>query len=65
MKKKNTTSVELSKALIDELGGISAVARWAEITRQSVFSWKKNGIPTPFLKLMRLEFPNLKSWLKE
>jgi hypothetical protein len=43
--------------VIRRLGGTSAAARICEIEPASVSNWKKNGIPKPWIKFLRLAFP--------
>ncbi|WP_155760614.1 hypothetical protein [Stenotrophomonas maltophilia] len=44
-------------ALIEAIGGTSAVARECEITHSAVSQWKTQGIPLPWWKYLRLRFP--------
>jgi hypothetical protein len=43
--------------VIDRLGGTSAAARICDIEPASVSGWKKNGIPKPWVKFLRLAYP--------
>lgn len=43
--------------VITRLGGTGAVARICEIEAASVSGWKKNGIPKPWIKFLRLAYP--------
>lgn len=45
--------------VIDRLGGTGAVARICEIEAASVSGWRtsKNGIPKPWVKFLRLAYP--------
>ncbi|QDY47384.1 hypothetical protein DUW70_01910 [Stenotrophomonas maltophilia] len=44
-------------ALIEAIGGTSAVARECEVTHSAVSQWKTQGIPLPWWKYLRLRFP--------
>ena len=45
--------------IIDELGGTNATARICEIKPPSVSEWRKNGIPKPWLRVLRAEHPEV------
>lgn len=47
----------LANAVIDRLGGTSAVARICECKPPSVHEWRVNGIPKARLQFLRLAFP--------
>ncbi|WP_157635890.1 hypothetical protein [Stenotrophomonas sp. SKA14] len=44
-------------ALIEAIGGTSAVARECEVTHSAVSQWKTQGIPLPWWKFLQLRFP--------
>ena len=46
-------------ALIERLGGPTAVARLCEVTPQAVSQWRDNGIPKPWEKYLRLLRPDV------
>lgn len=46
-----------ASAVIDRLGGTSAVARICEIKPPSVAEWRNSGIPKPRLQYLRLAYP--------
>jgi hypothetical protein len=43
--------------VIDRLGGTGAVARICDITDASVSGWRKSRIPKPWVKFLRLIYP--------
>ena len=47
----------VANALIDRLGGTSAVARICECKPPSVHEWRTNGIPKARLQFLRLAYP--------
>lgn len=49
-------------ALIEELGGVTEVAKICEITKASVCWWRYAGVPRAWKKFLQLKFPNLKCW---
>lgn len=53
---------ELASKVIDELGGLSVVARLCQISPASVFQWKKNGMPRAREMYFRVAYPKLKAW---
>lgn len=61
-KTKNLKNLDFISALIDELGGLSAVAKICRIKPSSVFMWKKQGIPYSRVMYLKLAYPNLKAW---
>ena len=48
-----------SSDVIDRLGGTAAVARMCDIKPPSVSEWRRNGIPKPWLKFLRLARPDV------
>lgn len=46
-------------ALIDRLGGTTAVAKMCDLKPPSVSEWRKAGIPKPWLKFLRLARPDV------
>lgn len=61
-KDKNLKNLDFIADLIDELGGLSAVAKICRIKPSSVFMWKKQGIPFSRVMYLKLAYPNLKAW---
>lgn len=49
----NQAAVEL----IDKLGGLTAVASAAGVSRQAVFKWRKHGIPPARVEALKRAFP--------
>ena len=45
--------------IIDALGGTSETARLCEIQPPSVSEWRRNGIPKPQLKFLKLARPDI------
>ncbi|ARL90986.1 hypothetical protein [Burkholderia pseudomallei] len=43
--------------VIDRLGGTGAVAEICDIRDPSVSGWRKNGIPKPWLRFLKVAFP--------
>lgn len=48
-----------SNRIIDELGGISAVARICDVTTSASAQWRHNGIPRARLMYLRLVRPDV------
>lgn len=48
-----------SNRIIDDLGGITEVARICEVTTGAVAQWRHNGIPRARLMFLRLLRPDL------
>ncbi len=44
-----------ASAIIDALGGPTAIARQYDITPQYVSKWRRKGIPRPWLLLLRTQ----------
>ncbi len=53
---------KLASHVIDELGGITKVARLCNIAPSSVFLWRKNGIPEERENFLRSTYPDLRAW---
>lgn len=47
-----------ASAVIDRLGGTSAVAKICDIKPPSVHEWRLNGIPKARLQFLRLAYPD-------
>ncbi len=60
--KLKNSSIEVAFAIIEELGGITEVARLTGIKASSVADWKKYGIPGGRLIYLMMIRPNLKVW---
>lgn len=52
-------NTDTANLIIDRLGGTSATAKLCEIQPPSVSEWRKNGIPKPQLKYLRLLRPDV------
>ncbi|MDN7700052.1 hypothetical protein QZM15_16400 [Burkholderia sp. AU44665] len=44
--------------VIDRLGGTGAVADICDIKDPSVSGWRKHGIPKPWLRFLKVAFPD-------
>lgn len=53
---------DLAKRVIEELGGVSVVARLCKIAPSSVCLWKETGLPQAREMFFRVAYPNLKAW---
>ena len=61
----NTDPKKIASKLIEELGGLYAVAKICHIKPQSVNGWRKRRIPPARLQYLKLAYPNLKAWALE
>lgn len=62
--KNYTPNPQLACAVIDELGGVTAVAEEMKLAAGSVGGWKTYGLPQSRYQLLKLKFPDLKAWAK-
>lgn len=60
-KLKNSTP-EIAEAVIEELGGIHALARIFDVAPPSIQDWKKYGIPGWRQEYLKRAYPDLKAW---
>ena len=65
MRIKQQTSISLTNAILEELGGVNAVSRICSLTNPSVSNWKKKGIPKAWVFYLKLKYPKLKAWSLE
>jgi len=54
-----TVEQQKNKQIIDSMGGVQAVAKLFNISRQGVHLWIKNGIPAARLFSIKLLHPDL------
>lgn len=62
MKTVDKKDIVLANKIIEEMGGVTALARWAERAPASVHRWRTAGIPSAFYRLLKKEHPELKAW---
>lgn len=62
MKKISDNYLKLTNAVIDEIGGTSAMAKWAERAPSTIHQWRTKGMPSAFYRLLKKEFPKFKAW---
>ncbi|CAM2151312.1 hypothetical protein PT2222_250163 [Paraburkholderia tropica] len=55
---KSNPDLDASR-IIDDLGGTGDVARLFDLSDAAVSQWRRNGIPRPWLRLIRLTRPDL------
>lgn len=51
-----------AELLINELGGVSKVAKIVDTAAASVDDWKHRGIPGWRLEYFKVAFPDLRAW---
>ena len=52
----------IAACVIEELGGLYAVAKICHIKPQSVNNWRKKRLPPAREQFLKLAYPNLKAW---
>ncbi len=57
--------VRVANIVIDRIGGTSATARLCEVQPPSVSGWRKDGLPRPQEKYLRLARPDVFEGLDE
>lgn len=62
--KNYTPNPQLACAVIDELGGVTAVAEEMKLAAGSVGGWKTNGLPQSRYEFLKLKHPKLSAWSK-
>lgn len=58
-KRSRPLNAQLSKEVIDDLGGTAVVAELCRVSSAAVSQWKRNGIPSAQIRYLRERFRNL------
>ncbi len=52
----------ISNRIIDELGGVTAIAKELNLSTAATSQWRKFGIPSSRTMYLQLKYPKLKAW---